>query len=74
MRTRGVSGIVGIIVVVWLLIGVLAVWMRGYFNSGPANCASTVTIATTVLAGPLNWKLNPAANCDVNVNVPPPKQ
>ncbi len=48
-------GIVGLIVVVWLLIGVLATWQRGYFSNTTDNCASAGTIALTVVAGPLNY-------------------
>ena len=48
-------GIVGLIVVVWLLIGVLATWQRGYFAGTTDNCASAGTIALTVVAGPLNY-------------------
>lgn len=48
-------GIVGLIVVVWLLIGVLATWQRGYFSSTTDNCASAGTIGLTVVAGPLNY-------------------
>jgi hypothetical protein len=68
MRGRG---IIGVIVLVWLLIGVFAAWQRGYFKTGPTNCASTASIAMTVIAGPLNYKVNPAVNC--NVDVPQPK-
>jgi hypothetical protein len=74
MRGRG---ILGAIVVVWLLIGVFAAWQRDYFKSGPTNCASAASIATTVIAGPLNYKVNPAVNCNVpavKVNVPQPAQ
>jgi hypothetical protein len=72
MRGRG---ILGAIVVVWLLIGVFAAWQRDYFKGGPTNCASAASIATTVIAGPLNYKINPAVNCNVPpVNVPQPKQ
>jgi Tfp pilus assembly protein PilW len=49
------GGIIGTIVLVWLLIGVLATWQRGYFDRGEANCATAGTIAVTVLVGPLNY-------------------
>lgn len=48
-------GIVGLVVVVWLLIGVLATWQRGYFSNTTANCASAGTIAVAVVSGPLNY-------------------
>ena len=49
------GGILGAVVLVWLLIGVLAVWQRGYFKTGEESCASLGTIALTVVAGPLNY-------------------
>lgn len=45
----------GVIVLVWLLIGVFAAWQRDYFQGGEANCATAGTIALTVIAGPLNY-------------------
>ncbi|WP_084293556.1 hypothetical protein [Mycobacterium gastri] len=52
MRGRGV---VGAIVLVWLLIGVFATWQRGYFKGEQTSCASAGTVAVTVIAGPLNY-------------------
>lgn len=49
------GGIVGVIVVIWLLIGVLAAFQRDYFKTGADNCASAGTIALTVITGPLNY-------------------
>lgn len=50
----------GILVVVWLLIGALAAWQRDYFENTPMNCAGAGTVALTVLAGPLNYfDINP---------------
>lgn len=65
-------GTVGVIVVVWLLIGVLATWQRGYFSGSEANCATAGSIALTVVAGPLNYAgVNPkVAEC----TVPQPSQ
>jgi len=62
MRGRG---ILGVIVLVWLLIGVFAAWQRDYFKGGQATCASAGTVAVTVIAGPLNYfGVNPkVANC-----------
>jgi hypothetical protein len=60
--------IVTALVVVWLLIGVLAAWQRGYFEgrSGP-GCERVSTTAVTVLAGPLNYAgMNPKVQaCDL---------
>ncbi|MBV9514820.1 MAG: hypothetical protein JO280_12385 [Mycobacteriaceae bacterium] len=59
------TGIVGAIVVIWLLIGVLAAYQRDYFKTGADSCASAGTIALTVVAGPLNYfGVNPkVTNC-----------
>lgn len=65
------GGILGAIVVVWLVIGVVAAFQRGYFNNGPTNCGSAATIALTVVAGPINYKEKPAASCP---GVPQPAQ
>lgn len=46
---------VSLIVLVWLIIGAVAVFQRGYFDSAPENCAGVGTIALTVVAGPLNY-------------------
>ena len=45
------SGIIGAIVVIWLIIGVIAAFQRDYFKTGAENCASAGTIALTVIAG-----------------------
>lgn len=57
--------VVAIIVVVWLVIGVIAVLQRGYLFGGEASCAKAGTIAVTVVAGPLNYLgANPKIKCD----------
>ena len=69
MRGRG---IVGVIMVVWLLIGVFATWQRGYFSGSEANCATAGSIALTVVVGPLNYAgVNPKVT---NCNLPQPSQ
>lgn len=59
--------IVSAVVVVWLLIGVVAVLQRGYFSSAKTNCATAGTVAVTVVAGPLNYLgVNPKIKkCDL---------
>ena len=47
--------VVGLLVLVWLIVGVIAVGQRGYFTHAAQNCASAGTIAVTVIAGPLNY-------------------
>ncbi|MGO9381825.1 MAG: hypothetical protein ACLP4W_06935 [Mycobacterium sp.] len=52
MRGRGV---IGAIVLVWLLIGVFAAYQRDYFKGGSTSCVTAGNIALTVIAGPLNY-------------------
>ncbi|GAA2353173.1 hypothetical protein [Dactylosporangium salmoneum] len=60
------SGIGGVIIAVWLIIGVIAAGQRGYFNSDEANCAKAGTIIVTIIAGPLNYVgVNPKINCTI---------
>jgi hypothetical protein len=47
--------IVGLLVLVWLVVGAVAAGQRGYFTHASQNCASAGTIAVTVIAGPLNY-------------------
>ena len=60
-------GLIGLIVVVWLLIGVLAAFQRGYFgNDRDVNCKTSSDTALTVVAGPLNYMgVNPKVKCNV---------
>jgi hypothetical protein len=67
-----VRGILGVVVLVWLLIGVVAAYQRDYFKGGAANCATAGTIAVTVVVGPLNYAgVNPKVT---NSNIPQPSQ
>jgi len=62
--------VVGLLVLVWLIVGVIAVGQRGYFTDAAQNCASAGTIAVTVIAGPLNYfGVNPKVT---DCNVPQP--
>ena len=47
--------IVGLLVLVWLVVGAVAAGQRGYFTHAAQSCASVGTIAVTVIAGPLNY-------------------
>ena len=61
-----ISRIAGTIVLIWLLIGVFAVWQRGYFGAVAAD------IGVTVIAGPLNYLgVNPQAG---ECRLPEPSQ
>ena len=65
-------GALGVIVLVWLLIGVFAAYQRDYFSGGEANCATTGSIALTVVARPLNYAgVNPEVT---ECNIPQPSQ
>jgi hypothetical protein len=57
--------LIGLLVVVWLLIGVFAAFQRGYFgNDRQVNCKQASDTALTIVAGPLNYVgVNPKVNC-----------
>lgn len=65
--------LLGIILVVWLVIGAVAAYQRGYFGSDQdVSCKSAGDTALTVVAGPLNYVgLNPKIDCG---NVPRPSK
>ena len=68
MYTRSrISSVVGLLVVVWLIIGAVAAGQRGYYKGGAENCAGLGTIAVTIIAGPLNYMgANPkVTDCDL---------
>ncbi|MGX6605531.1 hypothetical protein ACWKSP_25885 [Micromonosporaceae bacterium Da 78-11] len=64
MRT---SSIGALIVIIWLVLGGVAAYERGYFkDNGDASCAKAGTVIVTVVAGPLNWLgINPKIKCDI---------
>jgi hypothetical protein len=65
-------GLIGFIVLVWLLIGVVAAYQRDYFSTSESNCATAGSIALTVLVGPLNYTgVNPKVT---ECNIPEPSQ
>ena len=66
------KSLIGTIVIVWLVIGALAAYQRGYFgNDQDVSCKTTGDTALTVVAGPLNYfGANPKIDC--NVKVPKP--
>ena len=64
--------ILSLLVLVWLVIGVIATFQRGYFSSGDTDCASVSTIVVTIVAGPLNYLgVNPKVDCPA---LPEPSQ
>jgi hypothetical protein len=55
---------VGTVLVIWLIIGALAAFQRGYFGSADTNCAGVSTTVVTIMAGPLNYVgVNPQVQC-----------
>lgn len=62
----GVRGILGILVVVWLVIGAVAAAQRGYFGDDrDVSCKTIGDTALTVVAGPLNYVgVNPEIDCE----------
>jgi len=66
-RRTAVTGLLGTVLVIWLVIGALAASQRHYFSSRvQENCATAATITTTILAGPLNYMgVNPKVQCHV---------
>ncbi len=60
------SRIIGILVVVWLLIGAIAAGQRHYYSSNAESCAKASTVVVTIIAGPLNYLgVNPKVSCKV---------
>ena len=63
--------IFGLLLLVWLVIGVVAAAQRDYFSNSDTNCAEVSTTAVTIIAGPLNYVgLNPKTKC----KLPQPSQ
>jgi hypothetical protein len=56
---------IGILIIVWLVIGVLAAAQRGYFGSSQSvSCKTFGDTALTIVAGPLNYVgANPKISC-----------
>ncbi|GAA3803088.1 hypothetical protein [Nocardioides panacisoli] len=56
---------IGVIVVIWLIIGVIAAAQRGYFGSDQdVSCKTFGDTALTIVAGPLNYVgVNPKIHC-----------
>jgi hypothetical protein len=59
------KGLIGILVVVWLVIGAAAAFQRGYFGDDrEVNCKTFGDTALTIVAGPLNYVgVNPKIDC-----------
>ena len=59
--------LIGIIIVVWLVIGLVAALQRGYLTGKQSvSCHSLGDTVLTVVAGPLNYVgVNPKVHCKV---------
>jgi hypothetical protein len=64
--------LIGVVVIVWLVIGVLAAFQRGYLtNDKDVSCKSFGDTALTIVAGPLNYVgANPKVDCHVKAPQP----
>ncbi|MDR7253128.1 hypothetical protein J2X46_002113 [Nocardioides sp. BE266] len=66
--------LIGILVVIWLVIGAFAAYQRDYFDDADTNCSEAGDIALTVVAGPLNYTgVNPKVDCK-DVKIPEPSE
>jgi hypothetical protein len=57
--------LIGVVIVVWLVIGAIAAGQRGYFGDDrDVSCKTAGDTALTILAGPLNYVgVNPKITC-----------
>jgi hypothetical protein len=54
----------GLVLLIWVIIGLVAAGQRGYYGSSSASCAGAGTIVATIAAGPLNYVgVNPKVSC-----------
>lgn len=54
----------GVVVLVWLLIGLAAAYQRGELTARTGSCSSIATVATVIVAGPLNYLgVDPHVGC-----------
>jgi hypothetical protein len=59
--------LIGLLVLVWLVIGIVAAGQRGYYGDNrDVSCKTFGDTALTVIAGPLNYAgVNPKVKCKV---------
>ena len=59
--------LIGLLVVIWLVIGAFAAFQRGYFGDDrDVSCKTASDTVLTVVAGPLNYVgVNPKVECRV---------
>lgn len=60
------KGLISLLVVIWLVIGAVAAFQRGYFgDERDVSCKSFGDTALTIVAGPLNYiGVNPKIQCE----------
>ena len=63
---------IGVVLVVWLLIGLFAAFQRGYVtHDRDVKCRTFGDTALTIVAGPLNYLgVNPKVNCSIHAPKP----
>ncbi|MDQ4053097.1 MAG: hypothetical protein M3237_10410 [Actinomycetota bacterium] len=61
-----VRSLIGVLVIVWLVIGAIAAAQRGYFSDDrDVSCKRAGDTVLTIIAGPLNYVgVNPKIKCD----------
>jgi hypothetical protein len=61
------KSLLGLLVLVWLLIGAFAGFQRGYFGDDrDVSCKTGADTVLTIVAGPLNYVgVNPKVSCKV---------
>ena len=66
--------IIGLLLVIWLVIGAFAAFQRGYFDDDKTNCSEPSDNALNIVAGPLNYTgLNTKVKC-ADVDTPEPSK
>jgi hypothetical protein len=60
------SRLISLLIVIWLVIGAIAAFQRGYFGDDQdVSCKSLGDTALTIVAGPLNYiGVNPKVQCE----------
>jgi hypothetical protein len=60
------KALIGILLVIWLVIGAFAAGQRGYYGDDrDVSCKSFGDTALTIIAGPLNYVgVNPKIECN----------
>jgi hypothetical protein len=66
VNLEDVVRVAGVIVVIWIIVGLFAAGQRGYFGGSDGSCAKAGNTIITIIAGPLNYiGVNPKIECTV---------